>query len=180
MQVSVAVVCFGVKSTKRIIKVLGSLDIDYQVVDPNSTPIHPFTHIILSGGAKHVYNPDFYDMPTWVLESNAPVFGICYGLQLITKIFGGCVRRMSSREYGLTDVVEIIDGEQTLTKRWMNRYDAILKGPPGFIITGVTAKNHVAALTDGHRWSGVQYHPESKKQLDLDIFRRFLSIENKS
>ena len=35
-----------------------------------------------------------------IIESNIPILGICYGLQLLSKHFGGTIKKSLSREYG--------------------------------------------------------------------------------
>jgi GMP synthase (glutamine-hydrolysing) len=45
--------------------------------------------VILSGGPASVYEPGAPQLPAWVLEQGLPVLGICYGMQLIARAFGG-------------------------------------------------------------------------------------------
>lgn len=177
----VALVVFGNESSKRIGRVLQRLKINYGVVLPNEVPAFTPTHIILSGGPGHVYEPNHYPMPEWILRSNIPVLGICYGMQLIAHTFGGNVVKMKEKEEGPVDVTEIIDNHQIINIRWMNRYDQVVWLPNMFTITGVTSKNHIACFTDYKRWWAVQYHPESVKHGDLNVIRNFLiSTRNKS
>ena len=172
----VALVVFGKDSTRRLGRALRKLKIDYGVVLFDETPVFKPTHIILSGGPKHVYEDDYYPMPKWVLNSNVPVLGVCYGMQLIAKTFGGNVRKMEAQEKGPVEVTEIIDGNQITSTRWMNRMDQVTLLPSRFTVTGVTSRNHIAAFTDWNRWWAVQYHPESLKHGDLSVIRRFLNI----
>ncbi|CAH6419273.1 Glutamine-hydrolyzing GMP synthase [uncultured virus] len=174
----VALVSFGKDSTKRLSRVLNRLSVDNRIVLPNETPTFEYTHIILSGGPKHVYEPNHYSMPQWVLDSKAPVLGVCYGMQLIAKTFGGTVTRMNIVEQGPIEVTEMIGGNQVINVRWMNRFDQVVNIPPKFTITGVTNRNHIASFTDYERWLAVQYHPEAKKHGDMSIFRRFLCLNN--
>ena len=175
----VALVSFGNDSTKRLSSMLNKLKVNYRIVYLNEIPSFEYTHIILSGGPKHVYETNHYPMPQWVLDSNAPVLGICYGMQLITKTFGGTVAPMSAVEKGPVNVTEIINGHQVINSRWMNRLDRIVILPPHFTITGVTYLNHIAAFTDYNKWWAVQYHPESKKHGDPSVLKRFLSTSPK-
>ena len=46
---------------------------------------------ILSGGPFSVYEPGAPTLPTFILESGAPVLGICYGMQLLAHNLGGRV-----------------------------------------------------------------------------------------
>lgn len=180
----VALVVFGVKSSEKICHALNILDIDYRLLLPQEVPSFTPTHIILSGGPKHVYSSDHYPLPQWVIDSKCPVLGICYGMQIIAHTFGGKVTRMEEKEEGPIEVTEIIDMSckgrkdkilvQETNIRWMNRYDRVVSVPNIFNVTGVTSKNHIAAFTDNKKWWTVQYHPESLKHGDLKVLKRFL------
>lgn len=171
----VALIAFGDISCQKISRVLTRLNIDYRIVLPREIPKWQPTHIILSGGPKHVYEDDHDIMPQWVLNSGCPIFGICYGMQLIAKTFGGIVVAMPEKELGPVHVTEIIDGVQDTHTRWMHRRDRVLTVPSRFHITGVTAKDHIASFTDYNKFWAVQYHPESLKCGDLSVFRRFFA-----
>lgn len=176
----VIVVAFGNKSTDKIARCLNLLNVNYKICNPDMIPNPRYnkpTHVILSGGPKHVYEWDHYPMPQWVLDIQCPVLGICYGMQLIAKTFNGVVVRMSEVEQGSVEVTEIIDGYQQTFYRWMYRHDLVLAIPSIFNITAVTDRDHIAAFTDNHKWWAIQYHPESCKHRDLDVFRRFLMIK---
>lgn len=178
----VALVMYGKSSTEKIARTLNILNVEYILVHPEITPqfdrLQP-THIILSGGPKHVYNPDTDNLPQWVIDSPCPVLAICFGMQLVAKTFGGTVVRMMQKEEGPIDVTEIIrtspnSSTQVTTMRWMNRHDQVIHIPEMFDITGVTNANQIAAFTDHKKWWAVQYHPESYKHGDMSIFKQFL------
>ena len=48
--------------------------------------------IILSGGPSTVTKKKFQTVPKEILLKKIPILGICYGLQLITKLFGGSIK----------------------------------------------------------------------------------------
>lgn len=176
--VLVAVVAFGELSARNISHVLCRLRVNYKIVLPNEIPTFQPTHIILSGGSKHVYEYDHYPLPEWVINSNVPVLGICYGMQLIVHTFGGIVIRMPKKEHGPVEITELLYGDKLLQQvtsyRWMNRHDQVISIPNTFDITAVTKDNHIAAFTDHKRWWAVQYHPESQRCGTLHLFRTFL------
>src|SRR6266516_4225359 len=58
--------------------------------------------IILSGGPNSVYDPGAPWLPKYVLDSDLPILGICYGMQLLAHVLGGVVSPSSHREYGQT------------------------------------------------------------------------------
>ncbi len=59
---------------------------------------------ILSGGPNSVYDPGAPHLPAYVLDSGAPVLGICYGMQLLAHALGGAVASSAHREYGQTTI----------------------------------------------------------------------------
>ena len=59
---------------------------------------------ILSGGPASVYEREAPFIPTYILESQLPILGICYGMQAITFALGGSVVPSAKREYGLAEV----------------------------------------------------------------------------
>lgn len=173
----VALISFGKDSTKRITRALTRLNVDYRIILPHEVPLFQPTHIILTGGPKHVYEPDHYPMPQWILNCQTPVLGVCYGMQLIAHTFKGTVVKMDIAEQGPVEVTEMINGQQVTNIRWMNRFDQVVSVPPNFTITGVTNRNHIASFTDYKKWWAIQYHPEASKHGDLNIFRRFFRFD---
>lgn len=174
----VIIIRYGNDSSKRICKVLRRLKVKHKIVDCDkdmtiwSTEENKcVTHIILSGGPDHVYASKYRKLPLWVINSNIPVLGICYGMQLIAHTFGGFVIPMSMAEQGL---IPVIDNHGIITNRWMNRLDRVMYVPDKFIITETTTRGHIAAFTDNIKWWAVQYHPEVKKALDENLFIEFL------
>ena len=171
---TVAVIIYGTKSMEGIATVLRRLHIPYKLYYPNEIPNEHHSHIILSGGPKHVYDSDI-QVPAWIINSPSPVLGICFGMQLIAKTFGGVIKRLEQKEEGMIDVIELINNEQIIRQRYMNRYDYIYSLPDNFTITGITKNNCIATFTDYNKWWCVQYHPESNNAIDVELFRRFLS-----
>lgn len=174
----VAIVSFGGVSTQSISCALYRLGFEYKIVLPYEVPTFQPTHVILSGGDKHVYDIDHYPMPEWVINCNCPVLGICYGMQLIAHTFGGNVVRMDKKEKGPVNVTEFMMRSNVIRQdtdvRWMNRNDRVVKVPEGFDIIAVTDHDHIAGITDHNRWWGVQYHPEARHHGNLSLFKRFL------
>ena len=57
--------------------------------------------IILSGGPSTVTKKNYPSIPKEIFLKKIPILGICYGLQLITKIFGGSIKSSKKkREFG--------------------------------------------------------------------------------
>ena len=51
--------------------------------------------IILSGGPNSVYEEGSFTVNPEIFELGIPVLGICYGMQLMTKLLGGSVERVT-------------------------------------------------------------------------------------
>lgn len=122
--------------------------------------------IILSGGAKSVYENDSPVCSKDIFSLNIPVLGICYGHQIIAHVYNGEVRNAPNGEYGLTEleVHEKCKLLNELNKKedvWMNHKDVVFGLPKGFYATARTAHSPVAAFKNERRKIyGVQFHPE--------------------
>ena len=54
--------------------------------------------IILSGGPSTVTKKNFPKISKEIFLKKIPILGICYGLQLISKLFGGSIKSLKKRE----------------------------------------------------------------------------------
>ncbi len=122
--------------------------------------------IVISGGPRSVTDSDAPSVPQELFETGVPVLGVCYGMQLITKLFGGGVTSGSSREYGRTSIT--VSGESSLFSGtspsfevWMSHGDHIERLAPGFRRVAETANGVPAAMENPEKgvW-GLQFHPE--------------------
>ena len=133
---------------------------------------------ILSGSPASVYDLDAPTIPPYVLESQLPVLGICYGMQALTFALGGRVAASTNREYGPVDV-DVIHTNPLLPegKRlvWMSHGDRIEQSPEGFVTLAQSSNSSLAAIGDLNKhYFGVQFHPEVRHtQGGNDILRRF-------
>ncbi len=159
--------------------------------------IHPFdlelsairsfvpTGIILSGGPKSVYDLEAPAVAEELFDLGVPVLGICYGMQLMSRHFGGEVVPAGKREFGHADLLAtgipgpLFDGFFTQGKSpvWMSHGDHVNRVPVGFQVVATTPNAPVSAIQDVARnLYGVQFHPEvnhtPRGELLLDTFVR--------
>nr|WP_256478154.1 glutamine-hydrolyzing GMP synthase [Corynebacterium stercoris] len=121
--------------------------------------------LVLSGGPSSVYEPGAPQLDPEIFSLGLPIFGICYGFQVMTRSLGGTVAKTGSREYGRTQLhVEGgvlhagLTGEHPV---WMSHGDSVTDAPAGFTVTASTPGAPVAAFENlERRFAGVQYHPE--------------------
>ena len=138
--------------------------------------------IVLSGGPASVYVEGAPKLDAQLFTSGVPVFGICYGFQLMADALGGTVERTGSAEYGGTALEVAADGGALFAglpdrlSVWMSHGDAVTAAPPGFSVTARTASTPVAAFEDrSRRLAGVQFHPEVRHcEHGQDVLERFL------
>lgn len=60
--------------------------------------------IFLSGGPASAYKDNAPKLDEEILNCGIPVFGICYGFQLLAQAFGGSVKKANAPEYGPADI----------------------------------------------------------------------------
>jgi len=137
--------------------------------------------IILSGSPYSVTDPNAPLLEEEIINSNRPLLGICYGLQLLVKTLGGKVVQSQTREYGkaLLSIVEkrgIFEGFGSETVCWMSHGDSVKEIPPTFQCIARTETCDQAAIVDdqGKIW-GIQFHPEvSHTPLGKEILANFV------
>jgi GMP synthase (glutamine-hydrolysing) len=118
---------------------------------------------ILSGGPASVYAEGAPTLPGYVIESGLPVFGICYGMQLLVHTLGGKVDPSARREYGPAEIQPLIPGTilEALSRVWMSHGDRIMEMPQGFVALARSGNSPIAAMGDFERkYFAVQFHPE--------------------
>ncbi len=122
--------------------------------------------IIFSGGPASVFEKGAPTCDPAIFTLGIPVFGICYGMQLMSHLLGGKVESASHREFGRAkiDVKETADlfaGVDAHATVWMSHGDQVAKVPAGFEVLASTGTCPFAAVRDSaRRFYGVQFHPE--------------------
>ena len=123
--------------------------------------------IVLSGGPDSVYDAAAPKIGREIFELNAPVLGICYGMQLMMAVLGGDVRQAKGREYGPA-IVRVTDPTSRLLaglgpeqRVWASHGDHVEAAAPGFRTIAVSSNApHAAVENDAAKLYAVQFHPE--------------------
>ncbi|OGR31047.1 MAG: glutamine-hydrolyzing GMP synthase [Desulfuromonadales bacterium GWC2_61_20] len=127
------------------------------------------TGIILSGGPKSVYEAGAPAVSEELFDLGVPVLGICYGMQLLSRHFGGEVVPAGKREFGHAELVAqgipgplfagfFVEGKSPV---WMSHGDHVAIVPAGFEVIAGSANAPVCAIQNVSRnLYGVQFHPE--------------------
>lgn len=122
--------------------------------------------IILSGGPASVYADRAPKFDAEILKLGIPVFGICYGFQVMAAALGGVVSQTGKSEFGRTEIKaestsKIFSSLPAVQSVWMSHGDAVTQVPAGFTVCAVTTDTPIAAFEDATgKIAGVQFHPE--------------------
>ncbi len=169
----VLIVDFGSQVTQLIARRLRELNVYCE--------IHPYTKattaleamqpqaIIFSGGPSSTTEADSPRVDHKVFEYGAPIFGICYGEQLICAELGGKVESGHHREFGRADISIVKDsplfegiagaGEQEPV--WMSHGDRVTAIPERFEVIATSEGAPYAAIANTEKKIyAVQFHPE--------------------
>jgi GMP synthase (glutamine-hydrolysing) len=169
---AIAILDFGSQYTQLIARRIREANV-YSEIFPYSVSYGKLKDfnpkgLVLSGGPMSVYDEGVPQLDEKIFDLGIPILGICYGMQLLAKVFGGRIEPAKNREYGKANV-EILDYSEILKDVrnnsivWMSHGDLITKAPEGFEINAFTENTPVAAMSNKvGKIYGVQFHPEVK------------------
>ncbi len=166
----VLVVDFGAQYAQLIARRVREAKV-YSEIVPHHMPVEEMLAkgpkaIILSGGPSSVYVPGAPDISSALFEAGVPVFGMCYGFQIMARALGGEVAKTGLSEFGRTPVRVTAPGTLLADlpashRVWMSHGDSVHRAPDGFTVLATTEGSPVAAFEDlQRRFAGVQWHPE--------------------
>ena len=110
--------------------------------------------IILSGGPASVYSPKAPKMDREIFHLGIPLLGICYGMQLLVREFGGEVARGTRREYGRGTLrrkrsCPLLDQLPGRLEIWNSHGDRVTRLPKGFQSVATTENSPYAVVRKG-------------------------------
>ena len=183
----VLIIDFGSQVTKLIARRVRDLGIFSEIITPKEIKrfkdFNSVRGIILSGGPSTVTKEKFERVPIEIFSKKIPILGICYGLQLIAKLYGGKIKSSKrKREFGRAFIFKKRRSE--LTKNffknkssvWMSHEDAVVKLPKNFQVIAYTKDSRLTIIENKKKKIyGVQFHPEiTHTDNGKQIFKNFL------
>lgn len=135
--------------------------------------------IVLSGGPASVYAKNAPKMDPAIFHLGIPILGICYGMQLLVKEFGGAVARGTRREYGRgilrrRQACPLLAKLPRQLEIWNSHGDKVTRLPRGFVAVATTENSPYAVVRKGNIY-GLQFHPEvSHTPRGREILQNFL------
>jgi GMP synthase (glutamine-hydrolysing) len=184
---TIAILDFGSQFTQLIARRLREMQVYSEILPPTTTPAslraRRLKGIVLSGGPDSVYEKKAPRCDRRIFDLGVPVLGICYGMQLMSHMLGGDVRRAGRREYGHAlfrgnGQGLLLRGVRSPARVWMSHGDSIVRPPDGFAVVGSSESNPVAAIEARERsLFGILFHPEVAHTEDGSIvLANFLEV----
>ncbi|MBQ9536817.1 MAG: glutamine-hydrolyzing GMP synthase [Desulfovibrionaceae bacterium] len=139
--------------------------------------------IILSGGPASVQDATAPKLEPAIFDLNVPILGICYGMQLLAKHFGGQLAHADTREYGHAELTVLAPDSPLFADTgagplpvWMSHGDKVVSLPDNFVCLGATKTLPIAAMAwPEAKIYAVQFHPEvHHTPMGATIIRNFL------
>jgi GMP synthase (glutamine-hydrolysing) len=145
---------------------------------PNSEALEGYDGVAITGSSLHVYDGGKevmrqVDLVRSLLDTGTPVFGSCWGLQIITAAAGGSVRKNpKGRELGFGRSIRLTEngrkhpmyaGKRDVFNAPTVHLDEVESLAPGMVVLACNDVSQVQSAeirTNGSVAWGVQYHPE--------------------
>ena len=185
----ILIIDFGSQVTKLIARRVRDLGVYSEIITPKEIKklknFQSVKGIILSGGPSTVTKDKYQSIPKNVFLKKIPILGICYGHQLIAKIYGGKIKSSKKRrEFGRAIIFK--KKNSLLTKNffnlkrnvWMSHEDAVVKLPKNFKAIAYTQSSKLTIIENSkENIYGVQFHPEvTHTENGKSIFKNFLFL----
>lgn len=178
----IAILDCGAQYTKVIDRRVRELCVETEIlpVDTPAARLAGYKGLIISGGPASVHDSTALPYDEAILDAGIPVLGICYGMQLINKHFGGTVAPGTLKEYGETQIrvdpsCSLFAGLEPLQTVLMSHGDVVAEPAPGFAVVARSASVIAGIADEERRIFGVQFHPEvDLTEHGVEMMRNFL------
>ncbi|MEG9884258.1 MAG: type 1 glutamine amidotransferase, partial [Hyphomicrobiales bacterium] len=157
---------------------------------PDGAGLKDFDGIAWTGSAAHAYSdePSVKNQISFArlgVESGRPVFGSCFGMQIVAQAFGGQVRASpNGREIGVGRKIRLsreglnhpmYRGKPACFSALTVHMDEVAVPPKQAVILSGNEHSAIQSFVmekDGFNFWGVQYHPEHTLETLAAIFNR--------
>ncbi len=168
----VLIVDFGSQFTQLIARRVREFGVFSEIInhkDLTKSNINNLYGVIFSGGPLNVYEDKKIKLNNKIFNINYPILGICFGHQLISKYYGGKVKKSKTREFGFASIKK--KKSSVLTANffdkngyndvWMSHADNVTKLPRNFKQVAFTKDSNYTIIENNEmKRYGVQFHPE--------------------
>ena len=156
----IIIIDFGSQVTKLIARRIRDLGVYSEIITSTAflklTDYKNIKGIIFSGGPATVTKNNFQSVPKNIFQKKIPILGICYGLQLIAKLFGGKIKPSKKRrEFGRAFLFKkkssplIKNFFNSNNSVWMSHEDAVVKLPKDFKTIEYTKDSKLTVIISG-------------------------------
>ena len=181
----VLVVDFGAQYAQLIARRIRQAQVYSEIIPSTATAKEILARkpkaIVLSGGPSSVYEEGAPNLDSEIFKAGIPIFGICYGFQVMAQALGGVVTKTGKSEFGRTKLTnpnnsKLLKGFNSEFSVWMSHGDSVTAAPAGFSATSNTVDTPIVSFENGDATlAGVQFHPEVMHcENGQEILRRWL------
>lgn len=131
--------------------------------------------IIISGSEKGVYDKTPWMQPLrenlqLMRSAGVPMFGICFGHQIMADVFGG---KAAKADQGFVTGTRHFNDRGANVNAYLAHQDQVIDVPPNAEVIASAAHCPVAALSYDFPALSVQFHPEYNREFARDLIDMF-------
>lgn len=156
----------GSQYCKLIDKNIRKMKIKSEIMglDVKIEKLKKYKGIIITGSPKSVIDNEI-EFDYNIFKSDIPILGICYGMQLMSKYYGGEISNKEERTDGQYMIeIEIksklFDGLNNNEKVLLTHGDSIIEEPKKFKIIAKSENKKIIYGIEKENQYGLQFHPE--------------------